>query len=88
MIREEAKSISITNESIASHNGKMVLNYNPKYKDSLIDEIYDYFESRTCESCKYWMDDISGVRMCNISDGIACKESTLATDGCNKWESK
>ena len=56
--------------------------------DCPINEIYDDFESRVCKNCIFWVDDLSNMKMCNRSDGIACKVYTKKDDGCNKFEPK
>jgi len=57
----------------------------------LIDRIFDYFESRTCSSCKYCDKD---SMMCINKDIIEMDEEIKLTGlfqinkdfGCNKWE--
>ena len=60
-----------------------------KATDFTIDKCFNYFESRTCENCKYWDTD----RQCEV---LSCMEFTGYADGfypnknfgCNQWESK
>ena len=61
--------------------------------DPLIDKIYDDVESRTCESCKYFIkdkfnnDENTCIKGCgNIA--IGCDVVYCSSDfGCNNWES-
>lgn len=53
----------------------------------VINEIYDDFESRTCENCKYCIDDGSSGYVCKgMSDVIHI--SSIDDFGCNKFERK
>lgn len=53
--------------------------------DFIIDKMYDYFESRTCENCKYLDMDL----ICTNEDTPCCSEYSGRYDNfnCNKWES-
>ena len=57
--------------------------------DSIIDKIYDDFESRTCESCKYFMDKKIAY-LCLFGDTRQHMwiEENIFNSGCNKWEKK
>ena len=80
MTRKEAKS----RLNLLLNEGK-----NPY---ELVDAIYDEFDSRTCENCKY-----SNITL--ISDVMLCDKKVSATHGtwkseinkdfgCNQWEKK
>lgn len=71
MTREEAKRVNVLPGMVNSDIVKKVIN-----------EIYDDFESRTCESCKYHTKDL----LCSL--GICHFEINTDPDifGCNKWE--
>ena len=60
--------------------------------EAVIDQIYDDFESRTCENCKYRDTErpISHVnwRECNNRDNIMSYQETLYSWGCNDFERK
>ena len=47
---------------------------------TLIDEIYDDFESRTCENCEYYINNINHVG-CHFDFSTNC-------GGCNRFERK
>lgn len=74
MTREEAKEL-----------------YTPKstypMKMRFIDKIYDDFESRTCEGCRYFQEGICyNTAVCLMNGGeyiLIAKEFS-----CNKWEQK
>ena len=53
----------------------------------IIDSIYDDFENRTCENCKYYDSFNESSGMCaNIS--IQFVNAVDSDFGCNKWELK
>jgi hypothetical protein len=55
---------------------------------AFVNKIYDDFESRTCESCKYW-NRKNPARQDGDCDEI--NHTNTETDwnfGCNKWEEK
>ena len=53
----------------------------------IIDSIYDDFENRTCENCKYYDSFNESSGMCaNIS--IQFVNAVDSDFGCNGWESK
>lgn len=73
------------------------------YEDSIetiIDDIYDYFESRTCGNCRYYSDydKLSNTGDCNAIHTIGTDDSNINTDycwlmprptfGCNMFEHK
>jgi len=51
-----------------------------KVVHEVIDKIFDDFESRTCESCKFHSDGFCTELVYDISN--------LGFDSCNKWEAK
>jgi hypothetical protein len=55
-------------------------------------EVCKELESRTCDSCKYFLiyDGSKQAGTCDNEESIAytSKESIYGDDGCNKWESK
>ena len=58
---------------------------------ALIDEIYDDFESRTCENCKYFIDEKgTKLQFCNARTvgGIIGWNGYGKDFGCNKFERK
>lgn len=81
MTREEAYDIKfVVKQSL--HEAKM----------KLINKIYDYFESRTCESCKY-NKEVDGFMV--FCDNQVCKDLSkmmwhpYGIDySCKYWESK
>lgn len=68
--------------------------------DFIIDKIYDSFENRTCENCKYIDDEYFDLFCINpnvinqhdhlFGDGQSMYDNfkVSANFGCNKWESK
>lgn len=62
----------------------------------IIDKIYDDFESRTCESCKYWNPSEESILESNGDGYIDCDIVYAESNGtinksnfcCNKWEQK
>lgn len=74
MTREEAKQLN----QILDFDGM----------DELLDEIYDDFESRTCENCKHWNANTKHklVGSCSASENF--RGGCLKNFGCNKWEAK
>jgi hypothetical protein len=60
-----------------------------------IDEIYDYFESKSCHSCRYGK-ELLGDYMCTNGDmvlydraiDVMCNLTFPKDFGCNKWENK
>ena len=57
-------------------------------KMELINKIYDDFESRTCESCKYAIKEGFLDKVCDNESGIAYDVVVKTTDGCSKWETR
>jgi hypothetical protein len=51
--------------------------------ENLLNEIYDHFESKTCESCKHFNN-------CVIDKEVEmwCNKAIDNNFGCNQWESK
>lgn len=58
--------------------------------DKLIQSIYDDFESRTCENCKFYEEvyNEKGRKTHTIMQCSIIKEPFSATFGCNKFELK
>ena len=55
--------------------------------DEVIDEIYDYFKSRTCENCKHYR--IESESCCNNRSFVYNLPIAIHKDfGCNKFEAK
>lgn len=61
--------------------------------EKVIDEIYDSFESRTCENCKHWSMEYTNLGIClkdvdteNIPD--LSDFCTVGDFGCNRFERK
>lgn len=90
MAREEAKQY-------AEEIYKVKSTYNEKmfWKDKFIDAIYDDFESRTCENCKYWEKDDTGygcaeyrLGYCSkdVGNGFTINNATKHNFGCNEWK--
>jgi len=77
MTREEAKDLFRID--IDSY-GKV------KSPISKVDKIYDDFESRTCENCKY---NLNGIE-CNCNESVVewLDTDTFPDFGCNKFERK
>lgn len=75
--REKAKSICLKHQSVNITN-------------EVIDEIYDDFESRTCESCKYKYVVSYDCVECRCSDSLLDYLDLDHTPDfcCNKWEKK
>ncbi len=77
MSREEAKEQSLD-----------ITGYSDSYE--LIDEIYDDFESRICDNCKYFTFENTKIGTCRkgIYDKQLCssEDYLVSTFGCNKWE--
>ena len=48
---------------------------------SIIQEIYDEFEARTCSTCKWWQDEV-----CVNGDSPLCSDFTVGKFGCVLWE--
>ena len=71
--------------------------FNKDEFEDRIDEIYDDFESRVCENCKYWEENINMLKK-RTGDGDCHKEIDEIGDmynsytskdfGCNKFEPK
>ena len=83
MNREEAENMS----------DKLGLDYSET--KNLIDYIYDDFESRTCESCRYktidgtWQKTGKPIYKCKLLVSFGNWQDTInLTDGCNKYEKK
>lgn len=63
--------------------------YTISEQNKIIDDIYDYFENRTCKNCKFGMEY-------HFDDEIECVKIEAETQGtyfskdfcCNKWEEK
>ena len=59
---------------------------------SVVDKIYDDFESRTCKNCKHFQvyDDSKMLGECINKESIAFTscEAIYGDDGCNKFERK
>lgn len=61
--------------------------YTISEQNKIIDDIYDYFENRTCKNCKFGM-------KYHFDDEIECVKIEADTQGmyfsndfcCNKWE--
>lgn len=49
----------------------------------LLNEVYDDFDSRTCDNCKWHTDIEKSYRYCDVV-GVG----TSNDFGCNKWEAK
>lgn len=84
MKREEAKHLLQWN-----------IDYNEsiEYNESIIDEVFDDFESRVCENCKYfiWNDRyVTDYGTCEKGIGITFRgDCEVNKDfGCNKFISK
>lgn len=56
--------------------------------DEIIDEIYDDFESRTCESCRFNENDKCGIRHGIFLMSNYGVEVNLDTFCCNQWETR
>jgi len=55
----------------------------------IICDIYNYFENKTCDSCKYFKKGDSSAEF--PYDDNSCEYIGLCVDdkfGCNRWESK
>jgi hypothetical protein len=96
MTREEAKAI-VFNDLEPYVLNHIELEIDSKYIHrkaviNFVDEIYNDFESRTCENCKHW----NGNEECEllvydycIND--YCDDRCITTSpsfSCNKWEDK
>lgn len=78
MTREEAKKkISIENKEVYPYG--IIDNV-----DSVIDEIFDSFENRTCDNCKYCSDIISNSYKCDLFECYQQK----ALKHCGNWQLK
>jgi len=55
--------------------------------EAIVHEIYDDFESRTCENCKHWSKE---KKQCLNVESIAytSQEAIYYDDGCNKFVRK
>ena len=53
--------------------------------DKFIDKIYDYFENRSCKSCKYFTSSLNTNKYDCCEKGIT---DTSISFCCNKWEVK
>ena len=87
MTREQMKKRVIKEEErIYHHNRSLTLDF--------IDEIYDSFESRICESCssmRIFDSFYGGTYKCKHGIGNINEYGTIYTEldfGCNKWEAK
>lgn len=77
-VKEWIDNTMSSGNKTAHHYGKIEL-----HRD--IDKIYDDFENRLCETCRY------NYRGCGIQDSIIRRltvDPNFKTFGCNKWESK
>lgn len=104
MTREEAKEhfwkdTEKFGESVAKRFGS--INYNKIFTsyyigseiDMFIDKIYDYFENRTCESCKHFeVDDTIDTNKCFgwCNNIVSCTKSNICDIDfyCKYWENK
>ena len=55
---------------------------------AIVNEIYDDFESMTCENCKFNETESYCLSVCINPHSIAYNRNTANNDGCNKWEKK
>ena len=93
MTREEAKRIIVKTIEHQIKKDFQPIDFDTNNKDStfvlgyrLIDKIYDDFESRTCENCKYNIATANeDIMWCNNSDALEDFE-VFANFGCNKFE--
>ena len=71
------------NEAIALVTNCTISSYDYQNLKHAVDRIYDDFEQRTCENCKY---DSYG---CSVQDSIlqVDPEAIFTTFGCNGFES-
>lgn len=79
MAREEVKSY--------------IDDYEPVYPNAvkdIIDDIYDDFESRTCENCKYYFIHMlkADEMQCKNHNSFTHQSAVIKSDGCNKHERK
>lgn len=56
--------------------------------DKFISKIYDDFESRTCENCKYWRYSDENVYFEDCNFGLIGHSYNPNSFGCNRWEPK
>jgi len=86
MTREEAKNIF-------SYENR----YTPEQYDSKVDSIYDDFENRSCNNCKWYDKELNKkvIGMCRNTKspvewiGSMYSENKQCLNfNCNKWESK
>jgi len=82
MTREEAKGTDLKRLDIKYANGDREFQISSMKVYRLIDEIYDDFEHRTCENCKYY-------NICSVQEAIDNSRYIRPLDfGCNKFERK
>jgi len=74
MTREEANR-ELFNEMINRSKNVVI-----PMSDTLIDKIYDDFESRTCENCEW---ERCGV--CTNDESLLCADFIVNDFGCNKF---
>ena len=82
MTREEAKHLFYKINMSSVRRGE----YPVESAKETIDKIYDDFESRTCENCKY---NLNGIE-CNCNESVVewLDTDTFPDFGCNKFERK
>lgn len=60
----------------------------------LVNDIYDDFESRTCDNCKYGENKDTGgnvvyiMRKCKNKESMVFEQYVDNKDGCNNWSKK
>jgi hypothetical protein len=54
----------------------------------VIDSIYDDFDARTCESCKYWGYSTKESMYEDCNFGLIDHSYNPDSFGCSQWESK
>ena len=58
----------------------------------LADELYDEFENRTCENCKYFKEGEDITHICTIGNSCGVDEygvpTVLMSFGCNEFKEK
>jgi hypothetical protein len=88
MMTRESSKILLAREALlmGEASGRTMLDGDATL--AVIDEIYDDFESRTCESCRYAIKRGFMDKICDNESGIAYDVVVKTTDGCNKWATK
>lgn len=56
--------------------------------DNILNEVYDDFENRTCESCKYWQYENAEALAETCRFGNIEHSYQADSFGCNKWGQK